>query len=96
MKPPSELDGARVLWWAWSGETPFGELRGGVGDDRWVHGFAIGVYESGSVYRFSCNRHWEVVQDMDVGPGESVEDAKHNLPMNYDGANVCWRAFEGD
>jgi hypothetical protein len=36
--PPPTLDGARVLWWAWSGELPFGELPGAEGDDGLIFG----------------------------------------------------------
>ena len=90
MKPPSELDGARVLWWSWSGREPYGE-HGTEGEDRWVHGFAVCRYEeNGSIYRFSCNKHWEVVNDADC---DTEEQAKASIPMNYDETRVKWQAF---
>jgi hypothetical protein len=84
------LDGARVLWWAWSGETPFGELYGAEEEDRWVHGLAVCRYDSGEIYRFSCNRRWDVVQDMDHA---TEDDAKASIPGNYDAARVRWQRY---
>jgi len=89
-QPPPILDGAKVLWWAWSGENPFGILEGAEGDDRFVHGFAVCQYESGSIYRFTCNKHWEVVQDADYA---SVEKAKAGIPLNYDASRVKWIVY---
>jgi hypothetical protein len=86
--PPPTLDGARVLWWAWAGATPFGELQGEEGNDRWVYGFAVCRYESGSVYRFSCNKNWDVVQDADH---DTEESAKANIPAQYDASRVQWQ-----
>jgi hypothetical protein len=63
--PSPKLDGAHVLWWAWSGDVPFGELPGADGDDRLIYGFAVCRYVSGELYRFNCNKHWHVVQDSD-------------------------------
>jgi hypothetical protein len=88
--PPPTLDGAQVLWWAWSDE-PFGELPGAEGGDRWVHGFAICRYDSGALYRFTCNRHWEVVQDMDH---TDEEEAKARIPTRYDVARVPWERYQ--
>ena len=92
--PPQMLDGARVKWWAWSGETPFGELFGAEGDDRWVYGFAICRYETGHTYRFTCNKHWDVIQDSDHGFGPDAEEgAKSAIPMNYDASRVAWQKY---
>jgi hypothetical protein len=90
--PPAMLDGARVLWWAWSGDVPFGEHYGDSEENRWVHGFAVCCYDSGKIYRFSCNRNWEVVNDMDH---DSEDAAKASIPLNYDAARVRWRKYEG-
>ena len=90
MKPPPMIDGAKVLWWAWSGDEPFGEHYGDEGDDRWVHGFAVCQYESGQFYRFSCNRHWECVNDTDAA---SIEKAKASIPMNYDESRIVWQPY---
>ena len=92
--PPPILDGARVLWWAWSGDVPFGEMPGAPEPDRWIHGFAICRYDSGSTYRFSCNRYWEVVQDEDCGDSvDAVEGAKARIPLQYDRSRVNWIEF---
>lgn len=31
-KPPKEIDGAKVLEWAWSGSKPFGVVRDETGE----------------------------------------------------------------
>lgn len=86
MKPPKSIDDADVLWWAWSGIEPYG-LHG----DEPVHGFAVGRYASGEIYRFSCNRLWETVNDM-VHTTES--QARADIPSNYDESRVQWLRYE--
>ena len=88
--PPPELDGARVLWWSWSGDTPFGELFGADDDDRWIHGFAVCRLATGSIYRFSCNKNWEVVQDSQYN---TEDEAKASIPTNYDSTRVVWLRY---
>ncbi|MBY0455951.1 MAG: hypothetical protein K2V38_01290 [Gemmataceae bacterium] len=90
MQPPATLDGATVLWWAWAGDVPFGELPGATGDDRWVFGFAVCRYPGGELYRFTCNKHWQVVQDMDH---DSEDGAKDDIPGQYDASRVVWHRF---
>jgi hypothetical protein len=80
---PDELDGAKVIRWAWSGDKPFGFLRyeGDSHDPIEIYGLAICHYrDSDTVYRFSCDKNWEVQQD---GLYESVEDALTQLPDQY-------------
>jgi hypothetical protein len=89
--PPPTLDGAQVLWWAWAGEVPFGELPGAIGDDRLVYGFAVCKYRTGAIYRFTCNKCWQVVQDMDCG---EEEEAKANIPDQYDVTRVVWQRYD--
>ncbi len=87
--PPTLLDGARVLWWAWSGERPFGELWGAPEPERWVHGFAVCRYDGArEVYRFSCTASWQVVQD---SLHDDEDEAKAAVPTNYDASRVVWR-----
>jgi hypothetical protein len=81
--PPSKIDGANVLWWAWSGGEPFG-----LHSNEGVHGFAVCQYDTGEVYRFSCNSRWEVVNDM---IHDNEESAKADIPLNYDESRVEWR-----
>jgi hypothetical protein len=69
------MDAARVLWWAWAGDAPFGFCG-----DVPVYGFAICRYDSGKLYRFSCDRNWETVNDSDH---EDEETAKRSIPANY-------------
>lgn len=92
-KPANQLDGAKVLVWAWSGATPFGVVRDSLGTviDE-IYGLAICRYASaGVVYRFSCNHHWEVVQDADY---VSVDEAKYHLPTKYKMVPVTWITYE--
>ena len=90
-KPPPMLDGARVLWWTWSGDVPFGELPGAADEDRLIFGFAVCQYDSGAIYRFTCNKQWQVVQDMDH---DNEEDAKADILMQYDVSRVMWQKYD--
>lgn len=86
--PPSALDGARVLWWAWSGAEPFFELRDTDGEVvAHVHGLAVAQYPSGRVYRFSCDEAWEVVHDMDFA---SADAALAGPSSHYDVRAIAW------
>ena len=70
------IDNARVLWWAWAGDEPFGFCG-----DTAVYGFAVCRYDRGGpVYRFSCDRDWETVNDSDH---DDEDDAKRSIPANY-------------
>jgi hypothetical protein len=84
------LDGARVLWWAWSGDMPFGKLSGADVDDCEVFGFAICQYETGKLYRFTCNRYWQVMQDMDH---LDEDEAKAEIPIQYDLSRISWQRY---
>lgn len=91
MKPPAIIDGARVLEWAWSGEKPFGYVIGADPNEA-VFGLAIAAYEKEkTVYRFSCDAGWETVQD---GLYVSVEEAKRQLPLQYQEVAVRWQVYE--
>jgi hypothetical protein len=83
--PPPQLDGADVLWWAWSDDRPFGAISGEA-----VHGFAVCRYDKGKLYRFSCGRNWEVLNDMDH---EDEKSAKADIPHNYDASRVEWHPY---
>jgi hypothetical protein len=79
------------LWWAWSGEFPFGELPGAEGDDGLIFGFAVCRYdETGALYRFTCNKHWQVVQDANQ---RDEEGAKAAIPGQYDASRVVWQRY---
>jgi hypothetical protein len=72
------IDNARVLWWAWAGDTPFGFCG-----DVAVYGLAVCRYDSGELYRFSCSQDWETVNDSDH---EDEDEAKAAIPANYLGS----------
>ncbi|APA70191.1 hypothetical protein [Janthinobacterium sp. 1_2014MBL_MicDiv] len=90
MTPPSHIDGARVLAWAWS-DLPFGHVSGGTGAAPLaIHGLALCQYEGEArVYRFSCDAQWQCQQDQLY---DSVEDARALLPAQYRAATAVWHA----
>lgn len=85
-KPPKEIDGAKVLLWAWSGSVPFGFVS-----DIEIYGLAICQYEnSNDVYRFSCDKNWETQQDSLYN---SAEEAIEELPEQYRNVSAKWIEF---
>lgn len=82
MEAPEILDGAQVIFWAWSGERPFGFVPSkGEGEQVAIYGLAICRYPpSTQWYRFSCDHQWQVVQDSDY---DSAEEAMEYLPQQY-------------
>jgi hypothetical protein len=58
--------------------------------DRWIHGLAVCRFETGSIYRFSCNKDWEVVQD---SQHNTEDEAKKSIPTNYDSSRVKWHRY---
>ncbi|MBN56852.1 hypothetical protein [Thalassolituus sp. UBA3500] len=92
-KPPQEIDGAKVLEWAWSGEKPFGVIRYETGEVATkIFGLAICQYEdSEAFYRFSCDFNWEKEQDSVCG---SIAEAKDNLPNQYKDIKAQWKKYE--
>jgi hypothetical protein len=91
--PPDTIDNAEVLYWAWSGDRPFGVLKytdGSVAAE--IYGLAICRYnKSETIYRFSCDKNWETEQDSNYA---SVEDAMGFLPEQYKNVQVNWIKFE--
>jgi len=86
-KPPPVIDNARVVWRAHAGNKPFG-LCGDVE----VYGFAICRYESGALYRFSCDSDWQTVNDWDH---DDVQAAMRQLPQNHRAAvdRIHWKKY---
>ena len=81
--PPEYIDEAKVIKWAWSGEKPFGF----VGKEA-IYGLAICHYSyDNSVYRFSCNKDWETVQDALY---DTMEQAINQLPKQYKQVSAEW------
>ena len=84
IEPPDFIDGARVIKWAWSGQHPFGYVS-----HEEVYGLAICQYEdNGSVYRFSCDKSWNTVQD---SPQDTVEEAINELPDQCKNVKADWK-----
>lgn len=90
MKPPNQIDGADVLEWAWSGDTPFGVIMYAKSNDVAVevYGIAICKYpDSDIIYRFSCDKDWETQQDSSYS---SAAEAKEQLMKQYEGFPITW------
>ncbi|WP_202907971.1 hypothetical protein [Rubripirellula obstinata] len=83
--PPDEIDGARVLRWAWSGNEPFGQVPGADSPD--IFGLAIATYNDAQFYRFSCDRNWDCIQD---GLYDSIDEAISQLPDQYRHVDAVW------
>ncbi len=92
-RPPKEIDGAKVLEWAWSGNTPFGVVRYESGEiAAEIFGLAICKYPgSEKVYRFSCDFEWDTEQDCDYN---SITEAKEKLPIQYQEPDVIWQKYK--
>jgi len=94
MKPDKELDGATVLEWAWSGSRPFGVINYAISEEKGVeiYGLALCQYaDSEKIYRFSCNKDWEIEQDQVYS---SIEEAKSKLPSQYKHMPIDWKKYE--
>lgn len=90
--PPDYLDGARVIKWAWSGQQPFGIVACEDGtESSEIYGLAICRYDGSTnrepIYRFSCDKNWEVVQDSIY---DTVENAIRRLPDQYRNEEANW------
>jgi hypothetical protein len=75
VEPPDDLDGAVVLFWAYSPRVPFFIMEFSDGTPyKPIHGFAICRYKDDSkYYKFSCDREWIVENDIDA---DSINEAK--------------------
>lgn len=87
-QPPEEIDGARVIEWAWSGDLPFHEMPGGQLEQ--VFGLAIATYDDIKFYRFSCDGNWQTLQDAVY---DSVSEAKMSLPECFGIREEVWERF---
>jgi len=90
IEPPQELDGAKVIKWAWSGHKPFGFVGNDDDPERdIIYGLAICSYgENEGIYRFSCDRNWEVIMD---GYYDTIEQALDQLPDQYKNVEPDWQ-----
>ena len=95
-EPPDFLDGAKVIKWTWAGQEPFGYVGNEDDTEREeIYGLAIcqyenkeGVYHKESIYRFSCDKNWETVQD---GLYDTIENAIKQLPEQYKNVKANWQ-----
>ena len=91
-KPESKIDGANVLFWAWSGNEPFGWVGSNTNPKAIpIFGLAIAQYEGdATIYRFSCNKNWETEQDATY---ETTSDAMEYLPEQYREVHAQWQKY---
>ncbi len=77
LEPPDELDGAEVIFWAYSPIVPFFIMEYSDGAPyKSIHGFAICRYPGDSkFYMFSCDHEWNVTGDFDA---DSIEEAQQD------------------
>ena len=90
-EPPDFLDGAKVINWAWAGQEPFGFVVNSDDNNKNVaiYGLAICQYQGEeSVYRFSCDKNWETIQD---GLYDNIKEAINELPEQYKKTNADWK-----
>ena len=91
MKPPSQLHGSKVLYWAWSGDKPFGSMKYSDGSlAAEIHGFAICIFAD-TILRVSCDRNWEVQNDMDF---PTIQDAMNTVYPQYQQVPTEWELFD--
>jgi hypothetical protein len=84
--PPTGF--GRNLYWAWSGEQPFGFLDSPpVG----IFGFVVALSPGGGIYRFSCDREWIVHQDSLFGTPRDAMTA--NFPQ-YAKRPIRWIKYD--
>jgi hypothetical protein len=92
-RPPSSLDGADVLFWAWSGDDPFFAMKDTEGSHvADIFGLAICRYaKSNQIYIFSCDQNWEVQGD---SVWDTPEEAMAVRSTQYDTRRVRWIPFD--
>jgi len=52
-----------------------------------IHGLAVAEYPGGAIYRFSCDRDWEVQNDAGF---DSIQQALHALSGQYAIERIVW------
>ena len=87
-RPPNEIDGARVIEWAWSGSSPFGTVPSAEPPE--IYGLAIATYDNLTFYRFACDKDWNCIQDSLY---DSVDEAKDHLLDQYRNVVANWRPW---
>ena len=81
-RPPSELDGAKVLRWAISARGAFHY----IGDSA-IAAMAICQYKPGEFYLFKCTADWEVIFDWD---GQSIDECMEIAAQHSNGERLVW------
>ena len=84
-QPSPEIDGARVIEWAWSSDQPFSDLI--VEGSPKIFGLVIATFNDRQFYRFSCDQEWKTQQDCLY---DSIDEAKSQLPDQYRNVEAKW------
>lgn len=80
-EPPSKLDGAQVLLWAYAPRNPFFVMEYSDGRPyKPIHGFAVCRYQGEEqYYKFSCDAKWNVENDSVHAALEEAVTAAENM-----------------
>ena len=82
-RPPSELDGAKVLCWAISARGAFYFIG-----DAAIAAMAICQYAPGEFYLFKCTAEWTVVFDWDY---RSLDECMEAAAQSSNGERLVWK-----
>jgi hypothetical protein len=93
-RPPANLDGAKVLFYAIidEGHRPTGNTLHRIGGELMppASGLAVCRYEKDAgFYLFYCDGGWRVLTDT---WHESAEDARRQAEFEYEGVDNAWKA----
>lgn len=88
--PPNRIDGASVLYWAYAEVEPFYciyDSNGELSDE--IYGIAICKYENSTrIYRFSCNKDWETIND---GLYDSIDETINSIINGIKLKELKWK-----
>ncbi len=92
-KPQKKIDNANVMYWFYSEHEPIFEMPDSENKNKIkIHGLTICKYDSGDkVYKFSCNKNWEVVNDTLY---DSIHEALNSTSLQYDIKTIKWVKYD--
>lgn len=90
-KPPSQLDTAQVLYWAWAGNEPFRRALDKENSSyTTIYGLAI-CFLDGTIYSFACDQNWNVIFDSDFS---SIQGAMKSAGMQNPDRQILWQKLD--
>ena len=93
-KPPSELDGANVLYFSVADSIGLFGIVDYIDEKReeFIQALAICQYDNGKdVYVFACDTEWKVMGDLCFG---SVEEAMIEAVRTYSQSPIKWEKVD--